>query len=110
MKTLIWYFGYKIYFIISLTGQKVQPMLVLPLVMLYSFIISILALTCEMLTKQEMILDQQQSIIRILNSKELQDTHYKTEDGLLPVKDPQGLKTLEQKLQTSDFKEKTEVF
>lgn len=63
-------------------------MLVLPLVMLYSFIITILALIREMLTKQEMILDQQQSILRILNSKEFQDSSYKIEDGLLPVKDP----------------------
>ncbi len=59
-----------------------------------------------MLTKQEMILDQQQSILHILNSKQLQDTSYKIEDGLLPVKDQQGLKTLEQKLHPSNFKEK----
>uniref|UniRef100_A0A672LHI4 DUF4806 domain-containing protein n=1 Tax=Sinocyclocheilus grahami TaxID=75366 RepID=A0A672LHI4_SINGR len=60
----------------------------------------------EMLTKQEMILDQQQSILRILNAKHPQDTDYVIERGLLPVKDLQALNTLEQKLQSVDFKEK----
>lgn len=64
------------------------------------------ALIREMLTKQEMILDQQQSILRILNAKQPQDTDYVIEHGLLPVKDFQGLITLEQKLQAVDFKEK----
>lgn len=68
--------------------------------------ITIPALIREMLTKQEMILDQQQSILRILNAKQPQDTDYVIEHGLLPVKDFQGLITLEQKLQAVDFKEK----
>ncbi|KTF79083.1 hypothetical protein cypCar_00014040 [Cyprinus carpio] len=60
----------------------------------------------EMLTKQEMILDQQQSILRILNAKQPQDTDYVIEHGLLPVKDLLALNTLEQKLRAVDFKEK----
>ncbi|KAK2905492.1 hypothetical protein Q8A67_007291 [Cirrhinus molitorella] len=66
----------------------------------------IVSLIREMLTKQEMILNQQQSILRILNGKQLQDTDFVIEDGLLPVKDLQALKMLEQKLQAVDFKEK----
>lgn len=68
--------------------------------------ITIPALIREMLTKQELILDQQQSILRLLNAKQPQDTDYVIEHGLLPVKDFQGLITLEQKLQAVDFKEK----
>ncbi|XP_077091506.1 uncharacterized protein LOC143742509 [Siphateles boraxobius] len=65
----------------------------------------IVSLIREMLTKQEMILDQQQSILRILNAKQLQDTNSKIEDGLLPVKDFESLKRLEQKLLSPDLKE-----
>ncbi len=74
--------------------------------MSYYLKITIAALIREMLTKQEMILDQQQSILRLLNAKQPQDTDYVIEHGLLPVKDFQGLITLEQKLQAVDFKEK----
>ncbi|XP_052409880.1 uncharacterized protein LOC127956169 [Carassius gibelio] len=66
----------------------------------------IVSLIREMLTKQEMILDQQQSILRILNAKQSQDTDYVIEHGLLPVKDLLALNMLEQKLRAVDFKEK----
>ena len=59
-----------------------------------------------MLTKQEMILDQQKHILHLLKARQQDVSEYQINDDLLPVKDQQGLKNLESQLQESDFRMK----
>ncbi|XP_042162120.1 uncharacterized protein LOC112224528 [Oncorhynchus tshawytscha] len=58
----------------------------------------------EMLTKQEMILEQQTLILRLLQTAQQNGAEYAIEGGLLPLKDQQSLQRLETDLQGADFK------
>uniref|UniRef100_A0A673YC31 Uncharacterized LOC115201467 n=1 Tax=Salmo trutta TaxID=8032 RepID=A0A673YC31_SALTR len=58
----------------------------------------------EMLTKQEMILEQQTLILRLLQTAQQNGAEYAIEGGLLPLKDQQSLQSLETDLQGADFK------
>ncbi|XP_064806417.1 uncharacterized protein LOC135523574 isoform X4 [Oncorhynchus masou masou] len=58
----------------------------------------------EMLTKQEMILEQQTLILRLLQTAQQNGAEYAIEGGLLPLKDQQSLQRLEIDLQGADFK------
>ncbi|KAK6328219.1 hypothetical protein J4Q44_G00001970 [Coregonus suidteri] len=64
------------------------------------------ALIREMLTKQEVILEQQTLILRLLQTGQQNGAEYAIEEGLLPLKDQQGLQSLETDLQGADFKVK----
>ncbi|XP_056275980.1 uncharacterized protein LOC130197360 isoform X2 [Pseudoliparis swirei] len=60
----------------------------------------------EMLTKQEMILEQQTRILQILHARKQDASQFEIDEGLLPVRDQQGLQRLESQLQESDFRSK----
>lgn len=63
-----------------------------------------------MLTKQEMILEQQTLILRLLQTAQQNGAEYAIEGGLLPLKDQQSLQSLETDLQGADFKLKLVSF
>ncbi|TNN56495.1 hypothetical protein EYF80_033292 [Liparis tanakae] len=59
-----------------------------------------------MLTKQEMILEQQTCILQILHERKHDASQFETDEGVLPVRDQQGLQRPESQLQESDFRSK----
>ncbi|XP_052458993.1 uncharacterized protein LOC128017589 isoform X2 [Carassius gibelio] len=65
------------------------------------------ALLREVLTKLEMVLDQQTTILRLLQLREDQGQLLDIEEGLLPLQDLPRLLSLEQRIQQSpDYKQK----
>ncbi|XP_042610030.1 uncharacterized protein LOC109079198 [Cyprinus carpio] len=65
------------------------------------------ALLREVLTKLEMVLDQQSTILRLLQLREDQGQLLNIEEGLLPLQDLPQLLSLEQRIQQSpDYKQK----
>lgn len=60
----------------------------------------------EMLTKQEMILEQQAHMLHLQKAKDQDMSEYHLDEGLLPVRDREGLLNLEPKLQDADIRSK----
>uniref|UniRef100_A0A667YTF4 DUF4806 domain-containing protein n=1 Tax=Myripristis murdjan TaxID=586833 RepID=A0A667YTF4_9TELE len=60
----------------------------------------------EMLTKQEMILEQQAHMLHLQKAKDQDMSEYHLDEGLLPVRDREGLLNLEVKLQDADIRSK----
>ncbi|KAL1006947.1 hypothetical protein UPYG_G00079520 [Umbra pygmaea] len=60
----------------------------------------------EILTKLEMVLEQQTLILRLIQPSQQNAAEYAMEDGLLPLMDQQGLQRLETDLLEAEFKVK----
>lgn len=59
-----------------------------------------------MLTKQEMILEQQARMLHLQKAKDQDMSEYHIDEDLLPVRDREGLLNLEAKLQDADIRSK----